>query len=50
MFSLPKEFKTLIGYKNINKGRAFIFISLLSIITFNNFLGLFDITIGMRLV
>lgn len=39
--TLHKEFKTLIGYKNINKGRTFIFISLFSIIIFNNFLGLF---------
>nr|AVN68357.1 ATP synthase F0 subunit 6 [Opisthoplatia orientalis] len=39
--SLHKEFKTLIGYKNINKGSTFIFISLFSIIMFNNFLGLF---------
>nr|YP_010946327.1 ATP synthase F0 subunit 6 [Anisolampra panfilovi]WGO57045.1 ATP synthase F0 subunit 6 [Anisolampra panfilovi] len=41
MLSLHKEFKTLIGYKNINKGSTFIFISLFSIIMFNNFLGLF---------
>nr|WGO57890.1 ATP synthase F0 subunit 6 [Brephallus tramlapensis] len=41
MISLHKEFKTLIGYKNINKGSTFIFISLFSIIMFNNFLGLF---------
>nr|YP_010946496.1 ATP synthase F0 subunit 6 [Diploptera punctata]WGO57214.1 ATP synthase F0 subunit 6 [Diploptera punctata] len=39
--TLHKEFKTLIGYKNINKGSTFIFISLFSIIMFNNFLGLF---------
>nr|AVN67573.1 ATP synthase F0 subunit 6 [Schultesia lampyridiformis] len=38
---LHKEFKTLIGYKNENKGSTFIFISLFSIIMFNNFLGLF---------
>ena len=31
----------LIGYKNIKKGRSFIFISLFSIIIFNNFLALF---------
>ena len=30
-----------LGYKNIDKGRYFIFISLFSIIIFNNFLGLF---------
>nr|YP_010946756.1 ATP synthase F0 subunit 6 [Pseudophoraspis kabakovi]WGO57513.1 ATP synthase F0 subunit 6 [Pseudophoraspis kabakovi] len=41
MFMLHKEFKTLIGHKNINKGSTFIFISLFSIIMFNNFLGLF---------
>nr|AVN67488.1 ATP synthase F0 subunit 6 [Panchlora nivea] len=41
MTALHKEFKTLIGFKNINKGSSFIFISLFSIIMFNNFLGLF---------
>nr|AVN67626.1 ATP synthase F0 subunit 6 [Paratemnopteryx couloniana] len=41
LLNLHKEFKTLIGYKNINKGSSFIFISLFSIIMFNNFLGLF---------
>nr|YP_010946405.1 ATP synthase F0 subunit 6 [Haplosymploce aurantiaca]WGO57123.1 ATP synthase F0 subunit 6 [Haplosymploce aurantiaca] len=41
LLNLHKEFKTLIGYKNINKGSTFIFISLFSIIVFNNFLGLF---------
>nr|AVN67249.1 ATP synthase F0 subunit 6 [Laxta sp. AUS2] len=41
LLSLHKEFKTLIGYKNKNKGSSFIFICLLSIIMFNNFLGLF---------
>nr|AVN68249.1 ATP synthase F0 subunit 6 [Rhabdoblatta sp. RHA] len=41
LLNLHKEFKTLIGYKNINKGSTFIFISLFSIIMFNNFLGLF---------
>nr|AVN67499.1 ATP synthase F0 subunit 6 [Phoetalia pallida] len=41
LLTLHKEFKTLIGYKNINKGSTFIFISLFSIIMFNNFLGLF---------
>ena len=39
--SLHKGFKTLIGYKNINKERSLIFISLFSIIIFKNFLGLF---------
>nr|UBN08745.1 ATP synthase F0 subunit 6 [Geoscapheus woodwardi] len=41
LLSLHKEFKTLIGYKNIFKGSSFIFISLFSLIMFNNFLGLF---------
>nr|AVN67447.1 ATP synthase F0 subunit 6 [Gyna caffrorum] len=41
IMNLHKEFKTLIGYKNINKGSTFIFISLFSTIMFNNFLGLF---------
>lgn len=41
LLNLHKEFKTLIGYKSINKGSSFIFISLFSIIIFNNFLGLF---------
>nr|YP_009387529.1 ATP synthase F0 subunit 6 [Nauphoeta cinerea]ARS88098.1 ATP synthase F0 subunit 6 [Nauphoeta cinerea]AVN67479.1 ATP synthase F0 subunit 6 [Nauphoeta cinerea] len=41
LLTLHKEFKTLIGFKNINKGATFIFISLFSIIMFNNFLGLF---------
>nr|QZP41266.1 ATP synthase F0 subunit 6 [Geoscapheus dilatatus] len=39
--SLHKEFKTLIGHKNILKGSSFIFVSLFSLIIFNNFLGLF---------
>nr|AVN67428.1 ATP synthase F0 subunit 6 [Gromphadorhina oblongonota] len=41
LITLHKEFKTLIGYKSINKGASFIFISLFSMIMFNNFLGLF---------
>nr|AVN68280.1 ATP synthase F0 subunit 6 [Rhyparobia grandis] len=41
LMTLHNEFKTLIGFKNINKGATFIFISLFSIIMFNNFLGLF---------
>nr|AVN67267.1 ATP synthase F0 subunit 6 [Aeluropoda insignis] len=41
LITLHSEFKTLIGYKSINKGASFIFISLFSIIMFNNFLGLF---------
>nr|YP_010946574.1 ATP synthase F0 subunit 6 [Margattea concava]WGO57292.1 ATP synthase F0 subunit 6 [Margattea concava] len=38
---LHQEFKTLLGYNKINKGSSFIFISLFSLIVFNNFLGLF---------
>nr|YP_010946379.1 ATP synthase F0 subunit 6 [Balta jinlinorum]WGO57097.1 ATP synthase F0 subunit 6 [Balta jinlinorum] len=41
MMSLHNEFKTLIGYKFINKGSTMIFISLFSMIMFNNFMGLF---------
>nr|AVN67595.1 ATP synthase F0 subunit 6 [Anallacta methanoides] len=41
LINLHKEFKTLIGYSNKNKGSSFIFISMFSIIMFNNFLGLF---------
>nr|AVN67819.1 ATP synthase F0 subunit 6 [Ischnoptera deropeltiformis] len=41
LLNLHKEFKTLVGFKKINKGSSFIFISLFSIIMFNNFLGLF---------
>nr|WGO57955.1 ATP synthase F0 subunit 6 [Hemithyrsocera vittata] len=41
MWNLHMEFKNLIGMKSINKGSSFIFISLFSIIMFNNFLGLF---------
>nr|UBN08823.1 ATP synthase F0 subunit 6 [Neogeoscapheus dahmsi] len=41
LISLHEEFKILIGYKNILKGSSFIFISLFSLIMFNNFLGLF---------
>nr|URX53349.1 ATP synthase F0 subunit 6 [Calcaritermes sp.] len=37
--SLHKEFKTLLGEKS--KGSTFLFISLFSLILFNNFLGLF---------
>nr|AVN68027.1 ATP synthase F0 subunit 6 [Balta sp. Cairns, Australia] len=39
--TLHKEFKTLIGFKSINKGATLIFISLFSMILFNNFMGLF---------
>nr|URX53906.1 ATP synthase F0 subunit 6 [Cryptotermes kirbyi] len=38
---LHKEFKTLLGIKSINKGSTFLFVSLFSLILFNNFLGLF---------
>nr|YP_010586346.1 ATP synthase F0 subunit 6 [Limnocentropus hysbald]UZZ44121.1 ATP synthase F0 subunit 6 [Limnocentropus hysbald] len=38
--TLHKEFKTLMGAKSINGG-SLIFISLFSLILFNNFLGLF---------
>jgi F-type H+-transporting ATPase subunit a len=38
---LHNEFKTLLGENRINKGRTLIFISLFSIILFNNFIGLF---------
>nr|YP_009469735.1 ATP synthase F0 subunit 6 [Tropidomantis tenera]AVE15636.1 ATP synthase F0 subunit 6 [Tropidomantis tenera] len=38
---LHEEFKLLIGKKKINKGSTFIFISLFSIILYNNFMGLF---------
>nr|ASM82700.1 ATP synthase F0 subunit 6 [Ceratomantis saussurii] len=38
---LHEEFKLLIGKKKINKGSTFIFISIFSIILFNNFMGLF---------
>nr|AVN67829.1 ATP synthase F0 subunit 6 [Ischnoptera sp. B084] len=41
LLTLHKEFKTLIGYSKINKGSSFMFISLFSIIVFNNFMGLF---------
>nr|URX53206.1 ATP synthase F0 subunit 6 [Cryptotermes rotundiceps] len=38
---LHNEFKTLLGTKSINKGSTFLFVSLFSLILFNNFLGLF---------
>uniref|UniRef100_UPI00300211FE ATP synthase F0 subunit 6 n=1 Tax=Theopompa maculosa TaxID=2909580 RepID=UPI00300211FE len=38
---LHNEFKLLISKKVINKGSSFIFISLFSLILFNNFMGLF---------
>nr|AVE15649.1 ATP synthase F0 subunit 6 [Popa spurca spurca] len=38
---LHEEFKLLIGKKKINKGSSFIFISIFSIILYNNFMGLF---------
>jgi len=40
LLTLHKEFKTLLGPQGLN-GRTLIFISLFSIILFNNFLGLF---------
>lgn len=40
LITLFKEFKTLLGPNRINGG-SFIFISIFSIILFNNFLGLF---------
>nr|AIW06255.1 ATP synthase F0 subunit 6 [Blattodea sp. MT-2014] len=41
MVNLHKEFKMLMGFKNINKGSTMIFISLFSMILYNNFMGLF---------
>nr|URX53477.1 ATP synthase F0 subunit 6 [Kalotermitidae sp. 5 AB-2022a] len=41
MMTLHKEFKTLVGSKNKSKGSTLIFVSLFSLIMFNNFLGLF---------
>nr|YP_010946353.1 ATP synthase F0 subunit 6 [Balta vilis]WGO57071.1 ATP synthase F0 subunit 6 [Balta vilis] len=41
LMTLHKEFKILIGFKHINKGSTMIFISLFSMILFNNFMGLF---------
>nr|ASY98084.1 ATP synthase F0 subunit 6 [Creobroter gemmatus] len=38
---LHEEFKLLIGKKKINKGSTLIFISIFSIIVYNNFMGLF---------
>jgi len=40
LLTLHKEFKTLLGSTGHN-GRSFIFISLFSLILFNNFIGLF---------
>nr|ASN65967.1 ATP synthase F0 subunit 6 [Broscus cephalotes] len=40
IYTLHKEFKTLLGPFN-KKGSTFIFISLFSLILFNNFMGLF---------
>lgn len=40
LLTLHKEFKTLLGPRGHN-GRTFIFVSLFSIIIFNNFIGLF---------
>nr|ASY98032.1 ATP synthase F0 subunit 6 [Heterochaeta sp. JZ-2017] len=41
LLKLHEEFKLLIGKKIINKGSTFIFISIFSIILYNNFMGLF---------
>uniref|UniRef100_UPI003002BB15 ATP synthase F0 subunit 6 n=1 Tax=Arria brevifrons TaxID=2908858 RepID=UPI003002BB15 len=41
MHSLHKEFKLLIGMNKINKGTTLIFISIFSVILYNNFMGLF---------
>nr|AXS65180.1 ATP synthase F0 subunit 6 [Coleoptera sp. 13 KM-2017] len=41
IFTLHKEFKTLLGNNNSVKGSTLIFASLFSLILFNNFLGLF---------
>nr|AVN67918.1 ATP synthase F0 subunit 6 [Arenivaga sp. B097] len=41
LMTLHKEFKTLTGNIYINKGNTLIFISLFSMIMFNNFMGLF---------
>nr|AVN67746.1 ATP synthase F0 subunit 6 [Eurycotis sp. B074] len=41
LINLHKEFKMLLGMKTVNKGSSFIFISLFSMIMFNNFMGLF---------
>lgn len=40
LLTLHKEFKTLLGVTG-HKGRTFIFISLFSLIMYNNFIGLF---------
>ncbi|KAJ9587125.1 hypothetical protein L9F63_028303, partial [Diploptera punctata] len=41
VFKFLFVFPTFIGFTPYNPGRTFIFISLFSIIIFNNFLGLF---------
>nr|WGO58202.1 ATP synthase F0 subunit 6 [Allacta transversa] len=41
MLNLHNEFKMLIGFKSMNNGSTFIFISLFFMIMFNNFMGLF---------
>nr|AMW67830.1 ATP synthase F0 subunit 6 [Fontecilla graphicus] len=41
MINLHKEFKTLLGSTKNHIGSTFIFISLFSMIVFNNFMGLF---------
>nr|YP_010999477.1 ATP synthase F0 subunit 6 [Hetaerina titia]WPM98319.1 ATP synthase F0 subunit 6 [Hetaerina titia] len=39
--TLHNEFKTLLGNNSVNNGSTFIFISVFSLIVFNNFMGLF---------
>nr|URX52745.1 ATP synthase F0 subunit 6 [Neotermes insularis] len=41
MMKLHDEFKTLLGNNKKSKGSTFLFVSLFSLILFNNFLGLF---------
>nr|AVE15459.1 ATP synthase F0 subunit 6 [Deroplatys desiccata] len=41
IYNLHKEFKLLVGKNEINKGSTFIFISIFSMILYNNFMGLF---------
>uniref|UniRef100_UPI00300186A9 ATP synthase F0 subunit 6 n=1 Tax=Pseudempusa pinnapavonis TaxID=1661850 RepID=UPI00300186A9 len=41
IFKLHEEFKLLIGKSNTNKGSTLMFITLFSIILYNNFMGLF---------
>nr|YP_006503887.1 ATP synthase F0 subunit 6 [Mastotermes darwiniensis]AFM92387.1 ATP synthase F0 subunit 6 [Mastotermes darwiniensis]UZC33338.1 ATP synthase F0 subunit 6 [Mastotermes darwiniensis] len=41
LMNLHKEFKNLLGENQVNKGSTLMFISLFSMIMFNNFMGLF---------